>query len=439
MEELHFENGSATRRTILELQKDGYPEAAVDYLADFENFPTFRERLLALLQKTQTGAVVPNVSGQIRLLNKQAADKGVQAIPRATLLGWLTGKAAPDVNPSNRSTRENLYKLCAILGFDYQDTVDFFRRTAFARPFNLKQYQELIWFFFAANLQQNDWYAAGLSLSKQIEADSSALKPQKQQKIIGDTDQISQDISALHDELALKAYILQNWGTFRPGNSSVTARREVAALYAKGESLAALDCFLCDNYPNEVPGNIFNEGQKAYGSLVCEMQYLPVRNLSLDANTVFSVIQGHNMLRQVTQGTKLVFNNLNNAPIQLHNAIRVNFPTADVYQEILKAKNPSLDKLRKMLILLNFYVFYMISWMNTERRGEKYTDLDYSGLFDEFVIDTDSVLYDCGYTSLYARNPYDCLFLFCAQKKHPLDYLRAVIAATFKEPYTPRF
>ena len=88
----------------------------------------------------------------------------------------------------------------------------------------------------------------------------------------------------------------------------------------------------------------------------------------------------------------------------------------------LLAKNPSSYMLRKDIILLYFYYYWVNDFLTGSNEG------DYDG-FSEGLND---ILDECGFSPLYAGNPYDWLFLYCSacaiDDYSPLDRFRGLIA-----------
>lgn len=75
------------------------------------------------------------------------------------------------------------------------------------------------------------------------------------------------------------------------------------------------------------------------------------------------------------------------------------------------------------LIMLNFYCFFADVRVNKKAES--------ADLYDDFVWDTNTLLYECGYVQLYWRNPFDWLIGHCATATSPLDRLRGLIDAYY--------
>jgi len=87
----------------------------------------------------------------------------------------------------------------------------------------------------------------------------------------------------------------------------------------------------------------------------------------------------------------------------------------------LSMKDPSSYVLRKDIILLYFYDY----WVNDYLGGQNVGD------YDGFVEGLNDILNVCGFSPLYIGNPYDWLFLYCSacvdDNYTPLDRFRGIL------------
>ena len=67
-------------------------------------------------------------------------------------------------------------------------------------------------------------------------------------------------------------------------------------------------------------------------------------------------------------------------------------------------KYPSSCALRKDVILLYFYDYWVSDFLDGRNAGD----------YDGFTTGINDVLFDCGFSPLYVGNPYDWLFLYCS-------------------------
>lgn len=107
--------------------------------------------------------------------------------------------------------------------------------------------------------------------------------------------------------------------------------------------------------------------------------------------------------------------------------VRNNFPSKKTFSDVLSEKkistSESYDAIRKVIILLNFYHF----WVNI-KLGESLSKLSSDELFEIYYDETNALLNNCGYGELYYANPYDWIFLCSSyNKKDPLEYFRSFV------------
>ena len=97
---------------------------------------------------------------------------------------------------------------------------------------------------------------------------------------------------------------------------------------------------------------------------------------------------------------------------------------SDILSEDKLSTSKSYDSIRKLIILLDFYRFWVNAKLNSET--EYYKTLDEDKLTEIYIEEANNCLYDCGYEDLYAGNPYDWIFLCSARKMIRLIFLDPV-------------
>ena len=80
--------------------------------------------------------------------------------------------------------------------------------------------------------------------------------------------------------------------------------------------------------------------------------------------------------------------------------------------------------MRKTLILLNFYCFFAVLFAKNST-SDLFCAIESD--FLDFVHETNDLLCSSGLPALYVRNPYDWLFLHCANHPYPLEELRSAM------------
>lgn len=107
--------------------------------------------------------------------------------------------------------------------------------------------------------------------------------------------------------------------------------------------------------------------------------------------------------------------------------VRNNFPSKKTMSDILSEEKSSVstsyDSIRKMIVLLDFYRF----WLNV-KLSVGYTELTKSELTETYIDEANACLVKCGYEELFAANPYDWLFLCAAYSEKPIEYFRACMS-----------
>ena len=123
-------------------------------------------------------------------------------------------------------------------------------------------------------------------------------------------------------------------------------------------------------------------------------------------NHIYEVITG--CLVRGDKGTKTLFKNA-----RLPKEIKNRFPEAVT----LSKKEPTYEEIRKLIILLFSYNFWVKSMQNNEIIE-----------LDVYIDELNVVLNESGLSLVYYGNPYDWLFLYCALANNPLDTFREILS-----------
>lgn len=106
--------------------------------------------------------------------------------------------------------------------------------------------------------------------------------------------------------------------------------------------------------------------------------------------------------------------------------IRNNFPSKKTMSDLLSEEKISIsksyDSIRKLIVLLDFYCF----WVNVKLHKSN-PELTKEDLTAAYIDEANDCLYNCGYEELYAGNPYDWIFLCSAHSTNPLDHFRSLV------------
>lgn len=92
-------------------------------------------------------------------------------------------------------------------------------------------------------------------------------------------------------------------------------------------------------------------------------------------------------------------------------------PTDRTFLDIRSGKRETYETLRKTLVILAFYDFYIDVQKMTEEPDEKTVRDNLSDFYES----VNEKLLDCGFPPLYEGHPFDRLILFCAASRYPIS------------------
>jgi hypothetical protein len=314
-------------------------------------------------------------------------------ISRQTLGNWLT-RAMP---AGTVNGRENVYQLCFALQMNGRQAAEFFLKAYLERPFNYKDIREAVYFFCMNN---GLTYSDALRIIAEVE--KSAINPNPYADDV--TEQIGVNLAKIKSEEGVIQYLVENRSGFLIQNQTATER--INALVKSCCQIASREYAIYSPYDKEITVNNVDE--------------------------LLSVIYGY--AARATENAKSVYKksiSKSNFP----ELIRRNWPQREQFQQILDKKNASFDVIRRALIMLVFYDFYanaVVAEKEAEKRRRKTGKAEAvesvaEGLFDEFGMEANTILSECGYVQLYWRNPFDWMIGYCAMSPEPLRTLRDLI------------
>ena len=328
----------------------------------------------------------PGLLDAVRSYIKAGAEKNGVKISRSTLTEWLSGGRDPSVSSSDANTRENIYRLCAALDYDYEMAYELFEKVFFTRPFNPKSTAELAYFYFAKRDYENfvggcRWYHRGRSVADALFPDggepAGAAAPITDSRLIVDRTQIM-------DEEEFIGFLAANPATFSRKNQYMAARGEVLKYAQKACSGAFADW---DAKKDEIP----------YDKLINHILGYSQRSVTVASGSVAA---------------------LRFLPAQL----TTNFPTGQILRKICGGDACSYDQIYKMLCLLLFYCYFSGRSSRPAQSG-----------FRDFLRFSNLSLDRVGCAELYPCQAYGGLILFCAAQQDPIDALQSFILNAAEE------
>ena len=370
---------------VNELDENEDYSLAIDYLNCKDNFQPFGMRLSAFIankldlpskdRKTVVGA-----------LTKQCEENGValsEIASDGTLRNWFDKDKRPK---KGDDSRRSMFALAFALCLSVDETKDLFHKIYLDRAFNYRDEQEIIFYFCLKN--RKNWFDAKRLIA---EADTFSKDYSDKTQL---TNIIADNINTFKAEQDLLDYLHQNGHNFE--RNSVTARKKVNDLLVEAKLKAKKE--IQDTRDSE---DVFDESGKAQRS------YKGKWINEFSNNFLFERITGVDVGGKT--GTKTVFKNA-----ALPKEIKNRFPEALTFGK----DDMTSEEYRKVIILL----FSYCQWIDIKGLPDDYYDID------DYTSDLNNVLFECCFSPLYYGNPFDWLFLFCAQSEEPLVMLREILS-----------
>lgn len=352
---------------------------AIAYLNSIDSFRSFGEGLLSILvQKFPADNV--GKDNAVPLLMVQCEKSGVDikdiASPN-TLTNWFQKGLRPK---KGEASRRAMFAFAFAVDLSTDETEKLFHHVYLDRAFNYRSEEELIYYFYLKT--RRSWGDAQRLINSVQPAAMAAVDATVYTTVI------KEDITILTDESELISYISSHGNNFE--KNSVAATEAFAALLREAKTIAAQEIELPEN-KGSFSGKWTRGGE-------------------VSANLLYEVITGASVTG--SSGTLTVFNNAN-----LPKEIKNRFPEALTFSK----KDMGFEERRKAIILLFSYV----AWYKSQ-----WHDIDYD--FDDYLSQLNALLFDCNYMGLYFGNPFDWLFLYCAQAERPLDTFRDTLLEVFE-------
>ena len=335
-------------------------------------------------------------SGDLKDIKKKVAFirdafKRSDMTPPRELEKWYTEKQS--------IKRETVFQICFAFRLDGSDTDEFFRKVyTKERSFDCHRVQEAV-YYFCLNHEMS--YADAQDICRQLPPPPQ--KPQPGLTAIY-TSSIIAELNSLDNREELVRYLSDNIAQFSRNN--VTAYETIERLWRE---ISGPNGLLEREYALfNVAGDDVATGVKATLSLKEEGfrawdAYLAI--FQLDKKQV-SKLKPERTIRPVIE--------------QLHADAQDSFPDRQGIEAIIAGKSTSYERIRKLLILLEFYVFWARKRLETgscdagEQDGARFIDT-----VNQYMI-------DAGYPELYIGNPYDWIFFYVSHDREPLITFREI-------------
>lgn len=386
---------------VLSPEDDQYEEKLLAIAATFRSF---NQTLTSFMCANGFNGDASNTNEKVCYLKAKFKEAEIPA-PR-DIKRWFTEDKG--IGP------DTAYQICFAFNLGIEGTRDFFRRVYFERAFDYHSITEAVYYYCMRNALS---YSDALDIIAQMpKAKTTAIKTDKE---ILYTGTIADFIDGAKTPAELVAYVNDHIEQF--GYNNVTATKHIQQLWAAlscKEGLAYKEGKLLDKAFN------YNIGE----DIEKDDLYTVVGEEGDSIWRIFAQIVGLDR-RQTTQlGTNRTLKPLLENNALLPSFAEDSFPDRNGIELIIKGKHVSHERIRKTLILLEFYTYWANAIVAHNNALWEATDIDAERCIDKI----NRYLIDAGYPELYPGNPYDWIFMWAVKDMWPLmtfrDHMRALYA-----------
>lgn len=393
----------------------------IEFLKDSSNFRNFSEGLVELMQRKGYSTDLNRFELSDILFN-ELQNIG-SSISHATIDSWFQGTHRPKIEAGYR---KQIYEICFALKLNYDETKWFFQHVYYNRAFNCHTIDESVYFFsFLNNLS----YTEAQEIIDTIEnsPSSSNVSPTKNYTLFS-----KKQIESFNSKDELISFLTYNKTNYESWNQSslVEIQNRISELIptdlGKKEIVNIKRTITRKNTIDGVIPKISSQKewglimQEFFSSITCadDLEYISGLNIQSNAFILRRILSPSSCDVKIDKAS---------VPYIVKN----NFPTRKTMSDILSidkaSHDRSYDNIRKIIILLNFYIFWVrVDLGYTDYLTEEQGCSD-NILYDVFIEEMNATLYNCGYEYMYAGNPYDWLFMCASLAEKPLRYFRYCI------------
>lgn len=283
-----------------------------------------------------------------------------------TLKNWFHAGPRPK---KGDTSRQSMFALAFALRLSTDETTALFHKVYLDRAFDFREPTDIVSFYCLSNNRTWCDVQALLQQAKCADVDDKTVYTQV----------LKDQISVLNEDQELIAFLQRHQNNLTKRN--ITAKQRLESLLSKA--------------------NLF--AQKELETTAAEEQF---KGSDRSSNSfTYEMIIGVSPSGE--KGTVSLFKHA-----ALPKEIRNRFPEAASFTK----KNPTYEELRKMIILLNSYIF----WYQVQQQHCQF-DLE------DYIAEMNAVMTECGFSELYMGNPYDWMFMYCTLNENPLDTFRGLM------------
>ncbi len=352
-----------------------------------------------------------------------------------TVLSWFQGKHRPKVEAGYR---QQIYEICFALNLTFDETKWFFGHVYYDRAFNCHTIEEAVFYYAFRN---NVGYQEALEIIDTIYDSNSTIESNSPSSEISAyptenyTLFVQEHISDMHSKEEIIEFLTANKNNFNEWNKTAFANlnnlvKTLIVSDAAKKEIHNLKRLLTRRINSNNIDNsehiIINNYDKC-GLIMKEILY-DAKNSSSPDKYIYETINGKNVCSNTFILERLLSSSTGlPKSSDIPYIVRNNFPNKKVMSDILSEQKISLSKsydgIRKMIILLDFYSF----WVNIKLGISDMSEYSAAEKFTTYIDEANALLHKCGYEDLFEGNPYDWVFICSAKNDEPLDFFRSCV------------
>ncbi len=384
------------------LSEDDYIE---ELKKTMQSFRMFDKALDQFIVEHGFRGDLAKIEEKVAFISEKCRHAGV-GVPR-NVKKWYTEKKGLKRNS------DVAFQLCFAFELSVEEVNDFLRRVCMFRGFDCHSVKEIVYYFaFRHGLR----YSEVLDILEKVPAVKSDNIPATDMAY---TDILIEEVDELETVEELVVFLNENSNRF--GYNNVMAYEVIRHLWDrisdKEKGLALRERRLLyhsfDKDGEEDVEQRTKRKDKCHMDYSLEEIYMQMLGLAGDYTTELHRERGIKSI--------LVDNEL------IHPMAEDSFPDRNGLTKILNGYHVSYETVRKVIIFLSFYYFWIQPAL---RRGNYLVEEEDSCRCERTI---DSHLQEAGYPALYAGNPYDFIFLVAMHSDQPLttfrDYMRELFFA----------
>lgn len=375
-------------------EEDGYEEKLLEIASYFRSFG---EALTAFLVAHGFDGETARADQKVDFLRRQFRAAGIPA-PNRMKEWFKTGK---------RIGRETAFQLCFAFDLSLDETNSFFREVCLERSFDCHSIPEAVYYFCIRNGKN---YADARDILSRMPEDRKGNIAADQEILYTGT--IIDFIDNARDAEELIGFVEDHLAQF--GYNNATAVRHIRKRWeeiSREDGLAYREGLL-----REAANISGGERQEAYTTVDRKPDStwrIYAQIMGLDR---YQTTQYGRTLKHLLAGNDLL------PPLA-----EASFPDRDGIEKITGGVHVSHERIRKTLILLEFYTY----WAKASVQAGTILGTSSPAEAGRCVAQINSYLLEAGYPELYPGNPYDWIFLWAIQDDRPLDAFRDYMLELF--------